>query len=78
MRGDVLVVLMHDVPVLVVPLPPAVPLAELGVDDDGLGLSDQSSTPQSVLASPCYRFSGFPQAPYGLVGWFGLEFLLFK
>ncbi len=33
--------------------------------------------PQSVLASPCYRFSFGPQAPYGPVGWLELEFLLF-
>ena len=78
MRGDALVVVLHGVPVLVRPLPPAVPLADLGAGADGLGLSDQSSTPQSVLASPCYRFSCCPQAPYGLVGWLEMEFLLFK
>ena len=35
-------------------------------------------SPTSVLVSPCYRFSCCPQAPYGLVGWLEMEFLLFK
>ncbi len=53
MRGDALVVVLHVVTVLVRPLQPAVPLADLGAGSGGLGLSDQSSIPQSVLASPC-------------------------
>ena len=78
MRGDALVVVLHVVTVLVRPLQPAVPLADLGAGSGGLGLSDQTSVPRSVLASPCYRFSCCPQAPCGLVGWLEMEFLLFK
>ena len=50
MGVDALVVALHVVTVLVCPLQPFVPLADLGAHPGGFGLSDQPSFPRPSLS----------------------------